>query len=209
MHYKKIHISDDEYLHIPSPQSYADCLRLINSDLQRLGRKKGSLAGVVVHVVTHPFSFLVWFRLASYKGFLRPLCRLMHKLCSVMHQIDIPTKTKIGYGFYIGHGMNVVINSDTIIGNNVNVSQFLNIGTNHNTPAIICDNFYIGPQVCIVDDVRIGGSSTIGAGAIVTRDVPACSTCAGNPARVLNYNNPGRYIGNPYVFTPPETEKKT
>lgn len=207
MHYEKIHITDNEYIHLPTPQSYGDCLRLINSDLHRVGRQKDSLAGVVAHVVTHPFSFLVWFRLASHKGFLRPLCRLMHKLCSVLHRIDIPAETKIGYGFYIGHGMDVVINSGTIIGNNVNVSQFLNIGTNHHTPAIIGDNVYIGPQVCIVENVRIGDRSTIGAGAIVTRDVPPCSTCAGNPARVLNYNNPGQYIGNPYMFIPPETEK--
>jgi len=88
----------------------------------------------------------------------------------------------------------MVVNGDTIIGNNVNLSQFLNIGTNHETPAIIGDNVYIGPHVCIVEDVTVGNNSTIGAGAVITRDVPENATVAGVPAKVLNYANPGRYI---------------
>lgn len=93
----------------------------------------------------------------------------------------------------------MVVNGGTVIGNNVNLAQFLNIGTNHKTPAMIGDNVYIGPHVCLVEDVKIGNNSTIGAGAVVTKDVPQNATVAGVPAKVLNYDNPGRYIGNPYV----------
>ncbi len=88
----------------------------------------------------------------------------------------------------------MVINGGTIIGNNVNISQFLNIGTNHNKPAIIGNNVYIGPSVCVVEDVKIGNNSSIGAGAVVTKDVPENATVAGVPAKVLNYKNPGRYV---------------
>jgi len=101
---------------------------------------------------------------------------------------------KIGYGFYIGHGTSMVINSGVIIGNNVNLSPFLNIGSNHKKPAIIGDNVYVGPHVSIVEHVRIGNNATIGAGAVVTRDVPEGATVAGVPAKVLNYNSPGRYV---------------
>ena len=112
--------------------------------------------------------------------------------------IDIPTSLKIGYGLSIGHKMCIVINNGTIIGNNVNISQFVNIGTNHKTPAIIGDDVYIGPHVCIVEDVKIGSNATIGAGAVVTRDIPENATAAGVPAKVLNFDNPGRYIQNPW-----------
>ena len=114
--------------------------------------------------------------------------------------MDLPASTKIGYGFNIGgHRMCIVINPYSIIGNNVDISQFLNIGSNHDTPAIIGDNVYIGPQVSVVEHVKIGSNSTIGAGAVVTKDIPQNSTAAGCPAKVLNYNNPGRFIKNRWL----------
>lgn len=96
--------------------------------------------------------------------------------------------------------MCMVINSKTVIGNNVNLSQFLNIGSNYDTPAVIGNNVWIGPGVVIVENVKVASNSSIGAGAIVVKDVPFYSTVAGVPAKVLNYNNPGQYIRNKYPF---------
>jgi serine O-acetyltransferase len=48
--------------------------------------------------------------------------------------------------------------------------------------------------VCIVENVIIGNNVTIGAGSVVTKDIPENATVAGNYAKVLNYDNPGRYI---------------
>lgn len=100
-------------------------------------------------------------------------------------------------GLHLGDGMCMVINPKTKVGRNCHLSQFLNIGTNHDTPATIGDNVYIGPHVCIVEGVHIGNNVTIGAGSVVTRDIPDNATVAGVPARVLNYNNPARYIWLP------------
>ncbi|MBQ5416044.1 MAG: acetyltransferase [Bacteroidales bacterium] len=88
---------------------------------------------------------------------------------SLRYHIDIPLSTVIGYGLYIGHPRCIVINSGTKIGNNVNLSQCLSIGTNENTPAVIGNNVYIGPMVSIVEVVRIGGDATIGASNPATR----------------------------------------
>lgn len=63
---------------------------------------------------------------------------------------------------------------------------------------MIGDNVYIGPSSCIVEDVAIGNNVTIGAGSIVTKNIPDNATAAGNYAKVLNFNNPGRYIQNPW-----------
>ena len=122
----------------------------------------------------------------------------MHRHLTIKYGIQIPRTTKIGYGFYIGHGVGIVINEGTIIGNNVNISQFLSIGTNKRTPAVIGDNVYIGPNVCIVEDVHIGNNATIGAGAVVIKDVPDDATVVGVPAKVISYNNPGQFIKNKY-----------
>ena len=43
--------------------------------------------------------------------------------------------------------------------------------------------FYIGPSVCIVEDVTIGNGVTIGAGAVVVKDIEDGCTVAGNPAK--------------------------
>lgn len=61
---------------------------------------------------------------------------------------------------------------------------------------MIGDNVYIGPNTCIVENVTIGNNVTIGAGSVVTKDIPDNATAAGNYAKVLNFNNPGRYVGN-------------
>jgi len=186
---------NDEKINIPIPESYKDCMVLIKSDRYRLSGKVESSFSIIMKSLK-PFtsSLLFWLRLSQYKGWLYPFCKIMYARESRKAQVQIPSSTKIGYGFYIGHNICMVINGGTIIGNNVNVSQFLNIGTNHNTPAIIGDNVYIGPHVSIVEDVKIGNMSSIGAGAVVTRDVPQNATVAGVPAKVLNFNKPGRYI---------------
>lgn len=145
-------------------------------------------------------TWLFWFRCAQYESWWQPFAKCMYRRKSRQYLIDIPLATEVGYGLYIGHPKCIVINSGTKIGNNVNLSQFLSIGTNHDTPAVIGDNVYVGPMVCIVEDVVIGHSSTIGAGAVVTRDVPDNATVAGSPAHVLNYSDPGRYVGNRYVL---------
>lgn len=190
---------NNERISIPIAESYKDCIRLIKSDRYRLNGKENSTISIFLEMLK-PFSssFLFWFRMSSYKGLLYPFCKFMYKRAARKANIDIPSTTKIGYGIYIGHGICIVVNGGTIIGNNVNLSQFLNIGTNHSTPAIIGNNVYIGPLVSIVEDVKIGSNSTIGAGAVVTKDIPKNSTAAGVPAKVLNYNNPARYIGHRY-----------
>lgn len=181
---------------IPIPENYKDCLTLIKSDRYRKTGKELSSMSVILNGLKHFNSdILFWFRLSQYKkGILWAICRLMYAHVSQRYQIQIPASTKIGYGLTLGHRTCMVINGGTIIGNNVNLSQFINIGTNHKTPAIIGDNVYIAPHVSIVEDVKINNNATIGAGSVVTRNVPENATVAGVPAKVLNYDNPARYI---------------
>ena len=114
--------------------------------------------------------------------------------------IRIPRKTKIGYGLYIGHGGPIICNPTATIGNNVNLSQFTTIGSNSGQAATIGDNVYIGPNCCIVEDVKIGNNVTIGAGSVVTKNIPENATAAGNYCKVLNFNEPGRYIVNRWMI---------
>jgi len=93
----------------------------------------------------------------------------------------------------------LICNETAVIGNNCNLSQWTTIGSNEGPAAVIGDNVYIGPSCCIVENVIIGNNVTIGAGSIVTKDIPNDATAAGNYARVLNYDRPGRFIANRWI----------
>ena len=184
-------------IHIPIAESYKDCITLIRSDrYRRYGKKESTLTIIIKSLMPYKSSVLFWLRLCQYKGWLYPLCKLMCARAKRKALVALPTRTKIGYGFTIGAqgGMCIAINGGTIIGNNVGISQFVNIGTNSSTYSIIGDGVYIGPHTCIVEGIKIGNNATIGAGAIVTKDIPENATAAGVPAKVLNYDNPGRFI---------------
>lgn len=52
-------------------------------------------------------------------------------------------------------------------------------------PVVIEDNVWIGDKAIILPNVTIGKGSIIGAGAVVTNDIPPYSIAVGNPARVI------------------------
>lgn len=62
-----------------------------------------------------------------------------------------------------------MFNLNAIIGNNCNFSQFTTIGSNNGKMAVIGDNVYVGPNVCIVEGVSIGSNSTIGLGLLCVK----------------------------------------
>jgi acetyltransferase-like isoleucine patch superfamily enzyme len=60
-----------------------------------------------------------------------------------------------------------------------------------NEPISIGCNVWIGARVTILKGVRIGDAAIIGAGSVVTRDVPSHAITAGNPARQLRWRFEG------------------
>lgn len=184
---------------IPKPESYSDCMELIKSDVYRQTGHFESTWKILKRFLWHNDNpVLFWFRLCQYRGvFFRLFCHIYLKVSRKVN-IYLPPMTRIGYGLDIGHGICMVINGGTVIGNNVCLSHFLSIGTNHDTPAIIGDNVYIGPNSSVIEDVCIGSNVTIGAGSVVTKDIPTNATAVGSPAKVINYDKPALYIKNPY-----------
>ena len=56
----------------------------------------------------------------------------------------------------------------------------------------IGDDVWIGTNVIILPGVNVGSHCIIGAGAVVTKDVPDYAIVGGSPARVIRYRNEGR-----------------
>ena len=168
----------------------------IKSDLTRYYGRYDTVTFIKALFLDSTFRFQVVFRLCSQKGIVKLLGKILWRLNRTKKRIQLPKDTKVGYGLYIGHGGPIVVNPSAVIGNNVNLSQFTTIGSNKGRAAIIGDNVYIWPGCCIIEDVKIGNNVTIGAGSVVTKDIPDNATAAGNYAKVLNYNNPGRFVNN-------------
>lgn len=144
------------------------------------------------------YTYMFWFRLCKLNSWVRYIAAVMHHHYSIKYQIQIPRTVEIGYGFLIMHNQSIVMNSRTKIGDNCTIHPFLNIGSNYRTPAIIGNNVWIGPNVSIVEQCHIGANATIGAGAVIIKDVPNDATVAGVPAKVISYKEPARFIANIY-----------
>ena len=168
----------------------------VKSDLFRYYGNSNLKTFIKAIFLNRTFRFQYALRMTQTKGFSKYWGLFLWKCNLTKKEIKIQRNTQIGYGLYISHGGPLIINPTTIIGNNVNLSQFTTIGSNHGKAATIGDNVYIGPNVCIIEDIRIGNNVTIGAGSIVTKSIPDNATAVGNYARVINYNNPGQYIKN-------------
>lgn len=108
-------------------------------------------------------------------------------------QIQIPQRTSIGEGFYIGHFGRVIIHPDAKIGKNVNISTGVTIGVQNRgkskgTPQI-GDNCWIGTNAVIVGNVKIGSDVLIAPLAYVNFDVPDHSIVIGNPGKIIHREN--------------------
>lgn len=91
----------------------------------------------------------------------------------------ILTDTVIGTGSKIGNQVNV--------GHNVKIGRncFISAAVTLCGSAVVEDDCWIAPGVIILNHVRIGQGARVLAGAVVTRDIPAGVTAAGNPARAV------------------------
>ena len=62
------------------------------------------------------------------------------------------------------------------------------------TAVVVGDGVFVGASAVVLPRLKIGEWSTIGAGAVVTRDVPPGAVVAGNPAKILCIKS---YVGDP------------
>lgn len=58
---------------------------------------------------------------------------------------------------------------------------------NTNGPIIIEDEAWLGARVTVLSGVRVGKGAAVGAGSVVTKDIPDNAIAAGNPAQVIRY----------------------
>ena len=120
---------------------------------------------------------------------LRVLARFLSHISRAVTGIEIHPGATIGEGFFIDHGMGVVIGETSEIGENVIVFQGVTLGgtgkergKRHPT---LGNHVVVGAGAKVLGPIMIGDHVKIGANSVVLRPVPAHSTVVGVPGRVI------------------------
>jgi putative colanic acid biosynthesis acetyltransferase WcaB len=107
--------------------------------------------------------------------------------------VELPYKTKVGRGFTIYHGQSLVINDNSIFGENCTIRHCVTVGNKllsdggYSKSPIIGSNVDIGSNVCIIGPILIGDNVSIGVGSVVVKDIPSNCVVVGNPSRIIRY----------------------
>ena len=154
----------------------------------------------------------------SYKPYGGKIAKRIRYLCckhiflkcgkdvDVGHGADFEDGQQITLGDSSGIGTNSHLNGEVTIGNNVmmgpevtiisishnfsDLTRPMNVQGSTRKWVIIEDDVWIGTRAIILPGTRIGKGSIIGAGSVVTKDVPQYSIVGGNPARILKTRLP-------------------
>lgn len=112
---------------------------------------------------------------------------------------DYGYNIEVGENFFLNAGCVILDGAKVSFGDNVFVAPHCgfytaghpldvarrNQGLEYARPITVGDNVWIGAEVCVLPGVSIGEGSVIGAGSVVTKDIPAHVLAFGNPCRVI------------------------
>ncbi len=131
------------------------------------------------------FRNLFYYRIASEERItsrvLMEVAKLFYKPMDTLY-IHTPT---IGPGLFIHHGFSTIISAKSI-GQNCWINQQVTIGYSNSTDTpTIGDSVIITAGAKVFGNITIGNNSTIGANAVVFKDVPPNCTVVGVPAYIV------------------------
>lgn len=162
---------------------YKHILQMDRSRLAKGGHLKTYISNSGYRIVTHYRRC----KLLENKKLLYPLYllqRIIYNQKCVKAGCDIPSHATIGKGFKIDHTQGIIINSKAIIGDGCTIKSGTVIGKNNRGVPVIGDNVMIGAHAIILGNIHIGNNADIGAGAIVTHDVPDSAIVIGESAHI-------------------------
>lgn len=137
------------------------------------------LQAIALHRIAHQL----------YKYRLPIIPRLISYIARFITGIEIHPGAKIGQGFFIDHGMGVVIGETAIIGDNALIYQGVTLGgtgkeSGKRHPTLGKD-VVVGAGAKVLGNIEIGDNVRIGAGSVVLRNVPSDCTVVGVPGRIV------------------------
>ncbi len=167
-------------------------IQTLKRDLRAVFEKDPAARNVFEVILTYPgFHAIVIHRLNHKLWNMRipVIPRLLSHIARFLTGIEIHPAAKIGAGFFIDHGMGVVIGETTEIGENCLLYQGVTLGgtgkekgKRHPT---LGNNVVVGAGAKILGPIRIGNYAKIGANSVVLKGVPDYSIVVGVPGKII------------------------
>ena len=142
-------------------------------------------------ILNYPGVHVLWFHKLGHFLYRKNrfiLARFISQVGRFFTGIEIHPGARIAEGFFIDHGMGVVIGETAEIGKNVTLFHGVTLGgtgkdkgKRHPT---VGDNVIIGAGAKILGPIRIGDNAKVGANAVVLKDVPEGATVVGIPGEI-------------------------
>ncbi len=131
----------------------------------------------------HRLSHALWKKKLFFGG------RFISHLGRFFTGIEIHPGARIGKGFFIDHGMGVVIGETAEIGDNCTLYHGVTLGgtswAKEKRHPTLGDNVVIGSGAKILGPFTLGDNSKVGSNSVVVKEVPPNSTVVGVPGRVV------------------------
>jgi serine O-acetyltransferase len=153
---------------------------------------------------------LIYFQLTLRKAEYYENCRkdILGRIYLVILKLKLMRlSTKLGFtiprhvfgpGLSIAHWGSIVVHPDVRVGNNCRIHSAVNIGVFNGKSPTIGNNVYIAPGAKLFGGITIGDNVTIGANAVVNKDVPSNVTVGGIPAKIISKKDSAGLIVNAY-----------
>jgi len=152
-------------------------------------------------LTAYPGLHAIWFYRVSHWLWIHHmfwLGRLVSHIGRLVSGIEIHPGARIGSGFFIDHGMGVVIGETAEIGRNATLYHGVtlggtswNKGKRHPT---LEDDVVVGAGAKILGPITIGARTRVGANAVVVKSVPPDSVVVGIPGRVTHRKSTSRML---------------
>jgi serine O-acetyltransferase len=173
-------------------------LRSIRRDIKAAQERDPAATSALEVILTYPgFHARQLHRLAHflYERRQRVMARVVSHIGRAFTGIEIHPGAEIGEGFFIDHGMGVVIGETAQIGDNCHLYQGVTLGGTSTKRAkrhpTLGDNVVVGAGAKLIGAINLGNNVRIGAGSVVVSNVPDNATVIGVPGHVVAYHDPG------------------
>lgn len=164
----------------------------IKEDLKVVFDRDPAVRSVFEIIFCYPgYHALLFYRLSHWLWThgLKFAGRLVSHVGRLLTGIEIHPGAIIGSGFFIDHGMGVVIGETAVIGNNCTLYHGVTLGgtswAKEKRHPTLGDNVVVGAGAKILGPFKVGDNSKVGSNSVVVKEVPPNATVVGIPGRVV------------------------